>query len=719
MSESTKITLPQSTAFPIRITSLLVGVNDTVKKHDPILRFKYWHEVEEGDEKVAKEFHSTFEVPVAGKVSEWIAEVGDTITTHKTPVILIQEPCTHTVQYGGLCALCGKSTEEQDYSEFKLDRAPITMSHDNVGLKVSYGEAERIEKNSVSRLLKEKKLILVVDLDQTVIHADVDKTIGEWMADETNPNHEACKNIKTFQLYEDVMNNQTRQITRQLCTYYVKLRPGLEEFLQRVHEMYELHVYTMATKAYAKNITSLIDPEGKYFADRVLSRDDSGSMSEKQLKRLFPVSTSMVTIIDDRGDVWKWSPHLVKVLPYNFFQVGDINSSFLPQRQGVIEPAKATPAAETETGDKTIDPSTLGSDNGDSSNSNESLEEERSALLGTQINERPLAKLQEKQWQKEEQQAQENHEQVKHEQVLMKDEDEELTKLSKILKDVHTRYYEAYEPSENATQEPDIKEIIRTLKEPVFSGFVFLFSGVIPLNIDLDKADIVRWVRSFGAVVVADYIDQVTHVIANSPGTKKVLQASRNKKVKIVKTDWIFKCVYDWKRYPEDDYLLEVQQQHPQLEHEEQEGEVARQQQNQQQEQEQEGPPQQNGGSRGGRGNEDDPDIDPEQFMQKLNDGKVDWDEVNKEVDDFLGSDDEDSDDDDEESDGDSLSKKRSRSKSVESQSEPDSAKRARTSAELPNNTTTVNDNDDNTNNNDDDDYDEDEFAKELEEGFL
>lgn len=34
----------------------------------------------------------------------------------------------------------------------------------------------------------------------------------------------------------------------------------------------------------------------------------------KNLKRLFPSDQSMVAIIDDRADVWDWSPNLVKVI---------------------------------------------------------------------------------------------------------------------------------------------------------------------------------------------------------------------------------------------------------------------------------------------------------------------------------------------------------------------------------------------------------------------
>lgn len=41
-------------------------------------------------------------------------------------------------------------------------------------------------------------------------------------------------------------------------------------------------------------------------------------MTQKSLTRLFPVDTSMVVIIDDRGDVWEYSPNLVSVVPCQF-----------------------------------------------------------------------------------------------------------------------------------------------------------------------------------------------------------------------------------------------------------------------------------------------------------------------------------------------------------------------------------------------------------------
>lgn len=213
------------------------------------------------------------------------------------------------------------------YNTEQLDstRATINMDHNNVSLTISPAEAAKAEDEAKRRLLASRKLSLVVDIDLTIIQATVEPTVAEWQKDPDNPNHEAVKDVRSFLLRDDG--------PEKFRWYYIKLRPGLKEFLEKVSKIYELHIYTMATRAYAKNIAQIIDPDHKYFGDRILSRDESGSLHAKDLQRLFPVDTKMVVIIDDRADVWKWSPNLVKVTPYNFFLgTGDINSTFLPKK---------------------------------------------------------------------------------------------------------------------------------------------------------------------------------------------------------------------------------------------------------------------------------------------------------------------------------------------------------------------------------------------------
>ena len=58
---------------------------------------------------------------------------------------------------------------------------------------------------------------------------------------------------------------------------YTDLRPGWQEFLSSVAKKYDMHVYTMGTRAYAEEVCAAIDPDGSLFGGRILSRDESGS----------------------------------------------------------------------------------------------------------------------------------------------------------------------------------------------------------------------------------------------------------------------------------------------------------------------------------------------------------------------------------------------------------------------------------------------------------
>ena len=280
------------------------------------------------------------------------------------------------------------------------------MSHETQSLTISQEEASRVEDAAKRRLLASRKLSLVVDLDQTIIHAAVDPTIDEWKKDPDNPNHDAVKDVRQFQLKDDGPSMRG-------CWYYIKLRPGLMEFLERISKLYELHIYTMGTRQYAQKIAEIVDEERRYFGDRILSRDESGSMTAKSLQRLFPVDTKMVVIIDDRGDVWKWNENLVKVAPFDFFVgIGDINSSFLPKKQEIqtgdeadkaVAPVKIDGEKET---DGTASSGTEGKNSaleqlvamggGDDPNVRELQTENQEAAIASQVTDKPLLQMQKK-----------------------------------------------------------------------------------------------------------------------------------------------------------------------------------------------------------------------------------------------------------------------------------------------------------------------------------
>lgn len=341
--------LPPSLQYPITITKIHKRVGDDVVFNDTLFDYTFkvkvpWGSRDSDEEEWREETHgSKFESSVEGKLKLWRVWETDVIYSPRE-IVEVEEPCPHDIQVNGMCAMCGKDmTLFNSYNSEVTDseRAPIRMSHDTQALTVSEQEATRVEDAAKRRLLASKKLSLVVDLDQTIIHAAVDPTIAEWQKDRDNPNYEAVKDVRAFQLIDDGPGMRG-------CWYYIKLRPGLMDFLERISKLYELHIYTMGTRQYAQQIAKIVDPTRKYFGDRILSRDESGSMTAKSLQRLFPVDTKMVVIIDDRGDVWKWSDNLVKVAPFDFFVgIGDINSSFLPKKQEIQpgpEPKTEEPA---------------------------------------------------------------------------------------------------------------------------------------------------------------------------------------------------------------------------------------------------------------------------------------------------------------------------------------------------------------------------------------
>ncbi|KAJ6021359.1 hypothetical protein N7540_006863 [Penicillium herquei] len=597
--------LPPSLHYPITITSLLKKEGDSVERDEALLWYIYEAVNEEYDlwgvlKPVLRKYPTRFESTVDGQIGEWKLAKGDVING-PVDVVEITEPCAHEVQFGGMCAECGKDMTESSYNTEVMDsvRAPIHMSHDNTTLTVSQKEATRVEEDAKRRLLASRRLSLVVDLDQTIIHATVDPTVGEWKEDKDNPNYEALKNVRQFRLIDDGPGMRG-------CWYYIKLRPGLEDFLQNVAELYELHIYTMGTRAYAQNIADIIDPNRNLFGDRILSRDESGSLTAKNLQRLFPVDTKMVVIIDDRGDVWRWNQNLIKVSPYDFFVgIGDINSSFLPQKQELGATNKAAlKAAKEEAKEHNVNGTTENPEDENQVSALEQLvtmgggdnprllQEQTNAQEETilhQVEDRPLLQKQ-KELDAEDDASADSSESTssideplenRQRHHLLEDHDRELFQLQARLEQVHLQFFEEYDKrrsselggrvaalrGEKPTFKdkdvdlklvPDVKEIMPQIKSQILGGIVVVFSGVLPLGTDTQNADISLWAKTFGIVIASKINRRTTHLVAGRNRTAKVREATRYPDLKIVTTQWLLDCLVNWRHLDEEPYLLPV-----------------------------------------------------------------------------------------------------------------------------------------------------------------
>jgi Dullard-like phosphatase family protein len=102
----------------------------------------------------------------------------------------------------------------------------------------------------------EGKLTVVLDLDETLIHSKLPRTLQDMRQEEerkedTEPYHDFFE----VELYSE--------------TIRVHKRPGLEEFLEEASKHYELICFTAGIQEYAEVLMDAIDPQRRYFRHRL------------------------------------------------------------------------------------------------------------------------------------------------------------------------------------------------------------------------------------------------------------------------------------------------------------------------------------------------------------------------------------------------------------------------------------------------------------------
>jgi RNA polymerase II subunit A-like phosphatase len=134
----------------------------------------------------------------------------------------------------------------------------VTVSG-GITMTVSEQEGRQIAQQDSQRLLKQRKLSLVLDLDHTLVHATSDPRARQYC--QTAPDVRSLR----LPLLEGtgtnttmLPKNQQQQIMRMYMQHHVKLRPHIIDFLEQVQPMYELTVYTAGTRQYAEEITIVL-----------------------------------------------------------------------------------------------------------------------------------------------------------------------------------------------------------------------------------------------------------------------------------------------------------------------------------------------------------------------------------------------------------------------------------------------------------------------------
>uniref|UniRef100_A0A8C7ZGZ0 RNA polymerase II subunit A C-terminal domain phosphatase n=1 Tax=Oryzias sinensis TaxID=183150 RepID=A0A8C7ZGZ0_9TELE len=558
----------------------------------------------------------------AGVVKELCCQTGHIIPPGG--VIVRIEECSHPVVMKGLCAECGQDLTQlqgtNGNQHTPISTATVSMVHSVPELMVSSEQAEQLGREDQQRLHRNRKLVLMVDLDQTLIH--------------TTEQH--CQQMSNKGIFHF-------QLGRGEPMLHTRLRPHCKEFLEKTAKLYELHVFTFGSRLYAHTIAGFLDPEKKLFSHRILSRDECIDPFSKtgNLRYLFPCGDSMVCIIDDREDVWKFAPNLITVKKYVYFQgAGDINAppgsrealaaskgtstsrqhsrdeddstrpsyghkGSEPEAVSLVEEKEPQRAdnADMEDGGRTAEPQdapscsnhldfNLSSDSDSETDKPQSTDkdlEQKSCqtTASSQESEDPEPSgvvlpepelgngcLDKREPETESQNSEQSGVTVGEELLdqSMEDEEEEadndhddhLIYLEEVLERIHAEYYARYEAylRKETAQMPDIRKIVPELKSKTLEDATIVFSGLYPTNYPMDRTREYYHAKALGAKVSRNLIlnpqdpGRTTHLIAARAGTEKVRQGQGYKHLHVVNPDWLWSCLERWERVDEQLYPL-------------------------------------------------------------------------------------------------------------------------------------------------------------------
>jgi len=190
----------------------------------------------------------------------------------------VLSPCKHEtlIKSTRKCMICLKIVEkgfEEKYAIFDYGLSKEEALHQSVSLGKKW--------------ISEKKLILVLDLDNTLIHSfECDKALCFPPLD---------PDISILNITETKF-------------YCIKLRPYSIDFFQQTYKNFEIFIYTAAVKSYAFAVIALFNAElekkGIPFQisqKNVIARENISAPEIKKLSIIFPGNENITLIIDDRG----------------------------------------------------------------------------------------------------------------------------------------------------------------------------------------------------------------------------------------------------------------------------------------------------------------------------------------------------------------------------------------------------------------------------------
>jgi TFIIF-interacting CTD phosphatase-like protein len=257
------------------------------------------------------------------------------------------QSCLHQLTYNDLCVQCGFNTFSLNKNDLRVPLDWLTPGHSGF-VATDLNTIKDIYHKDFANMLKNRKLRLVLDLDETLIHTvkleqqqHIDKfnQYRQLINNGTRPtsiysyrlslnqnspiiNFEHSKYQKWMQtVHVEQLNPDCFTFSLNTKVFVVFLRPHLQQFLNQMANIFDIYMYTNGTERYAnvihQHLTTLF--QNRNYIQAMFSRKSKHIREKKNLFRML-CKRSVSIIVDDRSDVWddKDRDNIINVTPYKY-----------------------------------------------------------------------------------------------------------------------------------------------------------------------------------------------------------------------------------------------------------------------------------------------------------------------------------------------------------------------------------------------------------------
>ncbi|XP_955502.1 ctd-like phosphatase, putative [Theileria annulata] len=223
--------------------------------------------------------------------------------------------CDHDIIVHGLCTYCSEPIKRKLTSS-------LGFISNNSEVMIRDDLAYQMECNEILNYLNDKKLCLVLDLDNTLLHATsqppptdiiipiINYNLSNYISNtqannqSNNVSENISKNVtnnqgnnisngkyiqygideKSIELQLELENSVIKTIVyneseTMFTNTYFKLRPGIFNFFHQIRDKFTLFLFTTGTKQHAESALQIIDPQLIYFSNRIFSRSHSNILN--------------------------------------------------------------------------------------------------------------------------------------------------------------------------------------------------------------------------------------------------------------------------------------------------------------------------------------------------------------------------------------------------------------------------------------------------------